>query len=118
MVDSGFDVRAWGHGWPCRTAFNSWDELPQFYKLIDYLVVTSNIEGGPVPVIDAIRAGVPVIAPDVGWCWEYPVIRYMKGSWKNLYEVLSKLTKPPTWKDWIEGHKKMFETTYKMEKAA
>jgi len=113
MLDAGFDVYAWGSGWPCKTAFNTWIELPQFYKLIDYLVVTSTIEGGPVPVIDAIRAGIPVIAPNVGWCWEYPVIRYEKGIWKSLHDVLLKLTTYPTWANWAKEHQKMFEEVYK-----
>jgi glycosyltransferase involved in cell wall biosynthesis len=110
MIEEGFNVYAWGEGWgDCHYIHNTWDGLPSFYKLIDYLVVTSLVEGGPVPVVDAIRAGVPVIAPDVGWCWEYPVIKYDKGNWDSLKTVLDKLTKPPTWNDWIEGHKRMFE---------
>lgn len=53
-----------------------WQDMPAFYRGIDYLIVTGKVEGGPMPVKEAIGMGKPVIAPDVGWCWEYPVIQY------------------------------------------
>ena len=109
MVKNGFMVYSWGSGWGCPEIYNTWDELPKFYDFIDYLVVTSTNEGGPVPVIDAIAAGVPVIAPDVGWCWEYPVIKYNKGDWQSLKHILLKLTNPPTWKEWARKHDEMFK---------
>ena len=62
-------------------------ELVSFYKEIDYLLVTGTNEGGPVPVLDALTMGVPIIAPNVGWCWEYPVIKY------NNNEELLKIIK-------------------------
>lgn len=52
------------------------EQLPDWYRSIDYLLVLSNLEGGPLPVLEALAMGKPVIAPDVGWCWDYPVIRY------------------------------------------
>lgn len=103
-----YTTLAWGKGWPCEIYSDKWEDLPEFYKKIDYLVVTALNEGGPVPVIDAIRAGVPVIAPDVGWCWEFPVIRYKKGDWESLNNVLRQLKYAPTWKKWREDHEKMF----------
>ena len=60
-----------------------YEQMPKFYKAIDYLIVLSDNEGGPMPVTEALAMGVPVIAPDVGWCWEYPVLRY-----KTLDELL------------------------------
>lgn len=80
-----------------------------FYKRIDYLVVTSSIEGGPVPVLDAIAMGVPVIAPDVGWCWEYPCIHYERDNLAELKYVMRKLSKGRTWKDVADDHKRIFE---------
>lgn len=76
-----------------------YEELPDFYESINYLVVTSSVEGGPVPVIEAIAMGKPVIAPDVGYCWNYPVIRY-DGSKFGLVSVLKKLViGRNTWSD-------------------
>jgi hypothetical protein len=61
-----------------------------------------------MPLVDAIAHGVPVIAPDVGWAWEYPVIRYTRGDWDSLQSVLSGLTQAPTWDGWAEGHRALF----------
>jgi hypothetical protein len=94
---------------PCRIT-HPIERRSEFYEEIDYLVVTSTEEGGPMPVIEAIAHGVPVIAPDVGWCWEFPVIRYERGSWESLRRVLKALTRPPTWEAWAEGHRLLFES--------
>jgi len=64
-------------------------QLVDFYKEIDYLLVTATNEGGPVPVLDALTMGVPIIAPNVGWCWEYPVIKY--SSDEELLDIISSL---------------------------
>ncbi len=109
-VKAGYNVRYWGKGWPCPEMFkgSDWGRLGEFYQNIDYLLVTANNEGGPVPVIDAIAAGVPVIAPNVGWCWEYPVIRY-NGTWGGLHEVMYHLTFPASWERWSKAHLAFFE---------
>ena len=83
-VLAGYDFRACTdpntrEAAPCRIT-HSIAERSAFYGSIDYLVVTSTDEGGPMPVLEAIAHGVPVIAPNVGWCWEFPVIRYEHGS--------------------------------------
>lgn len=106
MVEFGYEVHAWGRGWPVKdyNIHENWDWLPKFYDKIDYLVVTSVNEGGPVPVVDAIAAGVPVIAPNVGWCWEFPVIHYERGSWESLHSVIEKLCCPPSWQQWSAEH--------------
>jgi glycosyltransferase involved in cell wall biosynthesis len=96
---------------PCRISHDvrSAQERTAFYDSIDYLVVTSTEEGGPMPVLEAIAHGVPIIAPDVGFCWEYrSVIRYKRGSWEDLREVLRELTEPPLWHAWAEEHGKLF----------
>ena len=81
---------------------------PWFWEIIDSLVVPSLNEGGPVPVLDALAARVPVIAPNVGFCWDYPVIHYERGDWNSLNDVLSKLAKPRTWDDWRADHERLF----------
>lgn len=69
------------------------EELPSFYDSIDYLLVTSNNEGGPQPVLEALARGVPVIAPDVGFCWEYPVLKY-DGTKQGLLKLIRRLVIP------------------------
>jgi glycosyltransferase involved in cell wall biosynthesis len=112
MVDEGYKVIANGEGWPCPIQ-GGYEDLPLFYDSIDYLVITSTNEGGPVPLVDALAAGVPVIAPMVGYCWEFPVIRYKKGNWESLHKVLDNLTSPPTWKEWREKHQELFRSVSK-----
>jgi len=66
------------------------DELLKAYQNTDYVLVTSKIEAGPMSVVEAIAMRKPVIAPDVGWCWEYPVVRYRSTS--ELIKILNKLS--------------------------
>jgi len=101
---------AWGKGWPCEIHSQKQSELENFYNKIDYLVVTSTCEGGPVPVVEALSMGVPVIAPDVGWCWEYPVVKYKKGDVRDLRQVLFDLSNVPTWETWVKGHEDFFNS--------
>lgn len=85
------------------------DAQPTFYKAIDYLLITSRIEGGPVPMIDAIAAGVPVIARQgVGWCDSFPAIRYETDD--QCLDILWKLTHPPSWQEWREQHQSLFSS--------
>jgi len=70
-----------------------WEEMPSYYDSLDYLVVVSENEGGPKPVVEALARGVPVIAPDVGYSWEFPVIRY-DGTKSGLLSLLSSLVIP------------------------
>ena len=65
------------------------DELFAAYKWTDYVLVTSKLEAGPMCVVEAIACNKPVIAPDVGWCWEYPCIHY--GSEDDLRSILNNL---------------------------
>lgn len=118
-VEAGFRVVACGPRdvspralspaqWPCPQVANVADRAA-FYPTIDYLLVTALDEGGPMTVPEALAHGVPVIAPRVGWCWEFPVIPYERGSWSSLRAVLTGLTSPPTWAAWAEGHRAFFE---------
>lgn len=103
--------------WPCPQPYTM-DQRAAFYRAIDYLLVTSTEEGGPMPVPEAIAYGVPVIAPaGVGWCDEFPALgRYIPGDWPSLQAVLEALTHPPTWADWADGHARIFASV--LERAA
>ena len=66
-----------------------WKHMPRFYDGLDYLVVIADNEGGPVTVLEALARGVPVIAPNVGYCWEFSVLRYRtKDELLNIVEGL------------------------------
>ncbi len=66
-----------------------WDDMPAFYDSIDYLLVLGGNEGGPVPLVEALAMGVPVIAPDVGFVPEYTTLRYTELS--DLKELVKRL---------------------------
>lgn len=51
-------------------------DMPRYYDGLDYLVVLADNEGGPKPVVEALARGCPVIAPNVGYCWDFSVLRY------------------------------------------
>lgn len=93
--------------WGCKVTHTTADRSA-FYRSIDYLVVPSLEEGGPIPVLEAVAHHVPVIAPDVGFCWEFPVIRYDRGSYESLRRVLLRLAHPPTWETWVHAHRGFF----------
>lgn len=52
------------------------EAMGAWFDSIDALVVLADNEGGPLPVLEALARHKPVIAPDVGFCWEWPVLRY------------------------------------------
>jgi len=68
-------------------------DMPAFYRSVDYMLVLSDNEGGPMCVPEAMAMGKPVIAPDVGWCWDYPCVRYTDAD--DLMRVVRGLM-PPT----------------------
>lgn len=72
-------------------------EMPAFYDSIDYLVILANNEGGPQPVLEALARCKPIIAPNVGYCWEYPVLRYT--TKEELLNTIQRLVIPQNlWK--------------------
>jgi glycosyltransferase involved in cell wall biosynthesis len=48
-------------------SFAGWQQnMPDVYSDLDLLAITSHNEGTPVPIIEALSAGCPVVATDVG----------------------------------------------------
>ena len=64
-------------------------DMPAFYDGLDYLVVLADNEGGPQPVLEALARCKPIIAPNVGYCWEYPVLRY--STKEELLNIIQRL---------------------------
>lgn len=109
-----------GAGWPgdCRVVPIA--ELPAFYNSVDYVLVASTNEGGPMCVLEALACGKEVIAPDVGWVNEFPHIPYEVGNVALLRAVLTGLlekrlllrrsVESRTWDAWIRGHEELFRS--------
>jgi glycosyltransferase involved in cell wall biosynthesis len=99
MVAEGYDVRAWGTGWPCPIVSSDYAALPAFYRSLDYYVCTSRVEGGCTPIIECMAMGVPIITPRIGFAIRRPVLEYRAGDWDSLHGVLRYLTQHKTYDD-------------------
>lgn len=89
------------------------DQLLDAYRSTDYVLVTSKIEAGPMCVVEAIAMKKPVIAPDVGWCWEYPCIKYNNEN--DLLEIFKNLNfDKDIWKNKVLDLKRNIEKKYEI----
>lgn len=97
-----------------------------FYRAIDYLLVPSLIEGGPVPFMEALASGTLSIAPHLGVVPEHTHIPYENGNYESLRTVLIRLAdehitnkyffademKGLDWENWGFEHEKIFTDIY------
>lgn len=107
-----------GEGWPNPGLHPADAELPDFYRSVDYLLVPSLWEGGPMSVVEALACGTPVIAPEVGWVEDYPHIPYELGNIASLRVVLDRLVaekwqlaesvQDQSWQTWADSHDHLF----------
>jgi len=118
-----------GKKWPCPTRWYSWMEMPRFFQSLDVYVSTSLVEGGPMPTLEALATGVPVvIAAGVGLHDELPAVkgiyRYEKGNYDDLRraldqalgeyrdvdrEHLREATSPHTVENWCVANRDAFQ---------
>ena len=120
--------RASGRGWPMPTTRYDWADMPAFYQGLDVLVCPSRVEGGPMPVLEALACGVSVVVPrGVGILDELlqvkGVHRYRRGDADDMIKALGKaalrdrssvdrealraVTEPYTVEAWCEAHAAM-----------
>lgn len=137
VVGRRVEWRASGAGWPLLKKRYSWADMPRFYQGLDVLVCPSRVEGGPMPVLEALSCGVPVVVPHgVGIIDELPdvpgIYRYRRGDPMALQvalhaaafpsrapdpEVLRAVTTPYTVEAWCRGHQEGFARVFEGEKA-
>jgi hypothetical protein len=124
-----------GRGWPVETRRYNWKDMPQFYQGLDVLVCPSRVEGGPMPVLEALACGVRVVIPQhVGILDELPAVagihRYPCGNGAGLAaaleaalidvarnisterEALRAVTEAYTVENWCAGHRWGFERAF------
>jgi hypothetical protein len=92
----------------------------KFWEIIDYWLSTSEIEGGPMDVINAFYAGIPVISRSIGYFDdmktkedfvfnEYAdLLYYLKQIENKKIEKLSK-TSDHTWDNFRDWHARLFK---------
>lgn len=107
-----------GEGWPGPARHVADDDLPAFYRSLDYLLVPAHYEGGPMPVLEALACGVEVIAPDVGFVPDHPHLPFEVGNAEDLRRVLRtvvaerfRLRESVTshsWERWAAEHDRLF----------
>jgi hypothetical protein len=93
-----------------------------FYRALDFLLVTSRIEGGPVPVMEALACGTLAIAPPIGVVPEFPHVPYQTGDIGSLKSTIHRLVEEmktsrgeiarpmhrQNWAGWSVRHEKLF----------
>jgi glycosyltransferase involved in cell wall biosynthesis/tetratricopeptide (TPR) repeat protein/predicted SAM-dependent methyltransferase len=119
MDEPGIEWVFTGEGWPGPARMYSDDEMPEFYRSLDYLLVPAYYEGGPMPVLEALACGVEVIAPRVGFVDDYPHIEYAVGDATDLRRVLREVVatrmarrqsvESRTWDAWAQAHDQLFK---------
>lgn len=115
-----------GDGWPGPPLHIEEGRMGEFYRKMDYILVPSLYEGGPMCVPEAIACGVQVIAPRIGWVPDFPHIPFEKGDAADLRRVLEGLVEerlkfasaaaPYTWQRWAQNHATLFQETWDRRK--
>jgi len=100
---------------------------PAFYESLDYLLIPSLWEGGPMSLIEALACGLPVITAEVGWVPEMTegldyqdVFDFEPGNHRSLQTIITMLVEQKaarrarvaglTWQSYAERLKAFVET--------
>lgn len=118
MDIEGIDWAFTGSGWPGVSRHLPSGEMARFYNSVDYVLVPSLIEAGPMSVVEALACGRPVIAPPVGWVPKFPHIEYATGDADDLRRVLREIVEERqglrdhvlqmTWDAFADTHDRLF----------
>jgi len=97
-------------------------ELPNFYRELDYVIIASKYEAGPMCLIESLACGIEVIAPkDVGMVAEFKegIHHYENSDFNSLNRLLNELYKNKitirsqveqyTWDRFASEHNKFFK---------
>ena len=97
------------------------EDLPTFYNSVDYVLITSRYEGGPMSLLEGMACGKKIICPpDLGLARQFfeHIIPYENGNWsslkvtlRSLYEqrlLISRSVAHCSWDRWVQDHLKLF----------
>ena len=124
----GIEWHFTGSGWPRPSRALADADMPAFYREMDYILVPSLYEGGPMCVIEALACGTKVIAPPIGWVTDFPHIEFRTGDAADLRRVLNgvvgeklalrKSVEDVTWDNFAAAHHRLFHALYRARAAA
>jgi len=96
------------NGIKCYVADEKYENYPKAYDFIDYLLIPSLWEGGPMSIIEAYAKGVPIISSDVGFVKEFGAdYLFDPDDDKRLSEILNEIFSKK-----IEKRKKVEQLSY------
>jgi glycosyltransferase involved in cell wall biosynthesis len=85
------------NGVTCSQYFDSQVKYPegyaQLYDHIDYLLIPSKWEGGPICALEAAAKGLPIISANVGWVQEVAGFAQIFNNDEELKKILGSLTR-------------------------
>lgn len=82
-------------GIKCYSQDENYESYPKVYDFIDYLLIPSLWEGGPMSVPEALAKGVPIISSEVGWVPEFGVeYMYKPDDEQGLLDILKMIRRP------------------------
>ena len=94
------------------------ENMQAIYNALDALLVTSYVEGGPLTVLEALSAGIQVIAPPVGYANDLIPGKYIYRTIEQLRQTLDDLAEPVrsrrelvekfTWQAYADQHAELF----------
>lgn len=97
-------------------------EIPAFYQQIDYVLITSSIEGGPLCFQEGLLSGKEIISTDVGMVSEYrgmpgvhiyrdqaELVRLLEQKLEQRLKLRS-LVQAFSVQHWVDAHDKLFRS--------
>lgn len=90
-IDAMLSIVAKGDGWDVPVSDL---EYLDFYNSIDFLLVPSLLEAGPVPFLEALGCGKKSIAPPIGNVPEFEHIEYKAGDLGDLKRTILEVCLP------------------------
>lgn len=132
-----YEIVASGAGWSVPTKLYPYSELPIFYNSLDALICVSSIEGIPMPPLEAMACGVPVVIPHgVGLLDELPMMdgiaRHTADNFETLVEAIERtlhtkhdpaalrdvIAECYTARNWRDDHRAAFEAVTNKKETA
>jgi len=95
-----WDIMAAGRGWPIPTVLYPWRTMQKYYRGLNVLLCTAICEGGPLPPLEALACGVPVVVPTgVGLMDELPemagIYHYPAGDYDAMVKAIKRALAEP-----------------------